>query len=211
MSSCPTSLRRSVFVLGAAFALAFISSCGDVTHVGHNNPPVGPDIFVELEPNDFPETADFVGFVDDLSYLVVQGSVEAVGFDIVDHIEFEATMPIELDFYLDGLGPFADVDVTIYDPIDDIILGTYAISGDESGTIVVHEAGRPFQFIVEAFGEASDWDLELVGYPYNCNCFGDGPESAAQAKPLAGSEGSATDAVSKEDTGHDWIQVLPAS
>lgn len=178
MRSAPISLRRSVLILGATLALSIVAGCGDTVHVGPSA-PAGPEYVVELEPNDFPEWPDFIGVLDDLSYLVVQGNVEAIGFDIVDHIEFEAQTPLEIEFYLDGLGPIGDVDVTIYDPIAHVVLGTYAGPGDESGTIVVHEAYRPFQFVIEAFDVETDWDLEIVAFPYSCGgCALDGPSAS---------------------------------
>jgi hypothetical protein len=210
MQSCPRSLCRSVLVLGAALAIVFASGCSDVTHVSHH-PPAQPELYFELEPNDFPETPDFVAVLDSRSFLVVQGSVEAVGFDIVDHIEFAASEPIEIEFYLDGLGPLADVDVTIYDPIANQILGVYASGGDESGTIVVHEAGRPFQFVIEAFGGPADWDLELVAYPHGCHCvqsLNGGQEGDGETSAPPVDEGAS---VPKEGAAPAWIEARPAS
>ena len=167
MRSIPRSFRQSVLVLGAVLAVACASGCGSSTHVHvPPPPPTGPVIYVELEPNDFPDFPDFISVLDRRSHLAVQGSVEAFGFDVVDHIEFQAAEPMELDFYLEPLTAFGDVDVSIYDPLTGFVLNTYAFTGGESGTIVIHEAGRPFQFVITAFGGPSDWDLELVGYPY---------------------------------------------
>ena len=203
MRSAPLSLRRSVLVLSAALAFSIVAGCGDTVHVG-SPAPSGPEYFVELEPNDFPETPDFIGVLDDLSYVVVQGNVQAVGVDIVDHIEFEAHTPLEIDFYLDGLGPIGDVDVTIYDPIADVILGTYAVAGDESGTIVVHEAYRPFQFIIEAFNVETDWDLEVVAFPYSCGgCHLDGPAASQQQSQSKGE----TDADAEAHEHDSWLET----
>ncbi|MEM9381226.1 MAG: hypothetical protein AAGB93_14835 [Planctomycetota bacterium] len=170
MQQLPKSLLRTSLLLGALLALFAATGCGRVTHVGGPSNPA-PESFVEREPNDSPWMADFVSFVDRNSFLLVDGHVEAIGVDVVDHIEFEATEPVEIEFFLEAFGPFGDVDVSIYDPIDDVVLGTYAISGAyESGTIVVHEPGRPFQFVIEAYSDDSPWTLELVAYPHACAC-----------------------------------------
>jgi len=175
MQHLPKSLRRTSLCLGATLAALYLNGCG---HVHYTPGPSGPqpDTYVELEPNDSPAFADFVSIVDPSTFLLVDGHVEAVGLDIVDHIEFEASEPVEIEFFLEAFGPYGDVDVSIYDPIDQVILATYASDGPyESGTIVVHDPGRPFQFVIEAFMEDSPWTLELVGFSHICSC--DGPAS----------------------------------
>lgn len=206
MQRSPIALRRTVLALGAAWALLLITGCTETTHVhggGNGGGGSSVEVFVELEPNDSPAFPDFVAVLDDLDHIVVEGSVEAIGFDIVDHIEFEAAYPLEIDFSALALSPGGDVDVTIYDPISGQVLGTYAVAGDyEAGTIVVHEGGRPFQFIIEAYGVATDWDLELITYPYCGSCLapaGDGPEAL---------QGSGDDAPSDAET-RPWIEVIP--
>ena len=208
MRSTPRSLRRSALVLGAALAVAFVSGCGSSTDVHvPPPPPTGPVIYAELEPNDFPAFADFVSVLDRRSHLAVLGSVEAFGFDIVDHIEFQAAEPMELDFYLEPVTAFGDVDVSIYDPISGVILNTYAFAGGESGTRVIHEAGRPFQFVITAFGAASNWDLELLGYPYFGRRSGlDGAsENADATTPQARVEADASEALAEE---RPWIEFV---
>lgn len=198
MTHCPVALRRSVLTLGAALAIAYLSSCGRTTVRG--GVPAGPDVFIELEPNDSPAFPDFVGVLNRNSYLAVQGRVEAVGFDIVDHIEFETSEPMELDFLLTALDPLGNVDVTIYDPIADLVLGTYTFDDSfEEGTIIVDEPGRPFQFIITAVGFDTDWDLEIIGFPHSCG--------SCLTQPLAGT--AAVDGEGAEE--RSWIEVRGAS
>ncbi|MEM6567318.1 MAG: hypothetical protein AAF957_02845 [Planctomycetota bacterium] len=216
MQQLPKSLLRTSLLLGAALALFAAAGCGRVTHVGGPSAPA-PDSFVELEPNDSPGLADFVTYVDENSFLLVDGHVEAIGVDVVDHIEFESTEPVEIEFFLEAFGPFGDVDVSIYDPIDDIVLATYAISGAyESGTIVVHEPWRPFQFVIEAYSDDSPWTLELVAYPYTCACLasseaGDGDTAESlEASPDARAEDPAgePDADAAESPKRHPIEIL---
>ncbi len=156
----PETLLR---LIPLALALATAPACDNV-HIGHGSPT--PDSFVELEPNDTPSLADFVAITDSATFLTVEGHVQAIGIDVVDHLEFEACEPMELRFYLEAHAPFGDVDVSIYDPIDQIILGTYASGGpSEVGTILIHEPGRPFQFVIDAFIEDTSWCLQLEGFP----------------------------------------------
>ncbi len=170
LASLPSALKRSATVLAAVLAASFMTSCDRTRHV-HVPAPPQPDYFTELEPNDSPDFPDFVGILDDRSFLVVDGFVEAVGIDIVDHIEFESDRPIEIDFTLEAFGAFGDVDVSIYDPIADQVVGTFASGGKyETGTLIIHDSGRPFQFIIEAFDTDSAWSLELIAYPHSCAC-----------------------------------------
>ena len=186
MQHLPQSLLRTSIFLGAALAVTFFAGCGHVTHVGGPSGPA-PDRFQELEINDSPALADFVTVMDSRSFLVIDGHVEAIGVDVVDHIEFESSEPIEIDFFLEAFGPYGDVDVSIYDPIADEVLATYAVSGSfESGTIVVHEPWRPFQFVIDAYIEDAAWSLELVAFPHSCNCLAaTSPESASEGDDSA--------------------------
>lgn len=225
MQSTPRSFRRSLVVLGAVFAACCVTGCGRRTTVSVPPPaPPGPDLFTEIEPNDFPDFPDFVAVVDQLSYLAVQGSVQFIGNDIVDHIEFEAAEPMELDFYLDPLTLGGDVDVSIFDPLTGQVLSTYAFDGPEFGTLVIHEAGRPFQFVIEAFGGDSAWDLELVGFPYfgRTAASGDGDTAGGAETPQAiesldldaevldAPEGDAEGSQEAEGTERPWIEFISA-
>ena len=155
---------QSPFRLILVGLVAALAPACDQVHVGPYLP--SPDSFVELEPNDTPSIADFVAITDSTTFLTVEGHVQAIGFDVVDHLEFEACEPMELRFYLEAHAPFGDVDVSIYDPIDQVILGTYASGGpSEIGTLLIHEPGRPFQFVIDAFVEDTPWCLQLEGFP----------------------------------------------
>lgn len=154
--------RSNPLVL-ALLATVTLASCDNV-HVGRAVPR--PDSFLELEPNDTPALADFITVTDRWTLLTVEGYVQAVGFDVVDHLEFEASEPMELSFHLEAHAPFGDVDVSIYDPIAGVVLGTYASGGpSEVGTLLVLEPGRPFQFVIDAFLVDTPWCLHLEGWP----------------------------------------------
>jgi hypothetical protein len=112
---------------------------------------------------------DRIGVVDAYTLLYVDGHVEVVpGVDIVDHIEFLAATPAAFDFRIDALSAYGDVDVTVYDPVADVVVGVFAVSGSvEYGRVVVHQANRPFQLIIEAYQYDTFWSLELVGDFYS--------------------------------------------
>jgi len=154
--------------LAALFASALAAAgCGH-GHTSHvPPPPAGPPVYDELEPNDSPLHPDFIGFVDRFTLLYVYGHVQAFGFDLYDHIEFESVAPATYDFRVRALSAFGDVDVFVYDPLAGVIVGEYTASGpSEYGRVVVHQHGRPFQLIVSAYGYDTRWELELVGRPY---------------------------------------------
>jgi prepilin-type processing-associated H-X9-DG protein len=130
--------------------------------------PPPPEVYQEIEPNDSPLFPDRIAVVDAYTFLYVDGHVEAVGFDIVDHLEFHSATPATYDFRIDALSAHGDVDVTIYDPVADVIVGVYAFSGPvEAGRITVHQPDRPFQIIIEAYLVDTAWSLELVGGYYS--------------------------------------------
>jgi hypothetical protein len=92
---------------------------------------------------------------------------------------------MELRFYLEAHAPFGDVDVSIYDPIDQVILGTYASGGpSEVGTLLIHEPGRPFQFVIDAFVEDTPWCLQLEGFPAPLGLQGLGGPSDVEGEQL---------------------------
>ncbi|MEZ6013572.1 MAG: hypothetical protein R3F49_00530 [Planctomycetota bacterium] len=164
--SAHRSVPSRVLALGAL--AAGLQSCEVHTHEAHiPGPPAGPPVYRELEPNDSPAYPDFIGVVDPYTLLYVDGHVEAIGFDIVDHIEFLSASPAAYDFRVDALSAYGDVDVTIYDPIAGLVVAEYFFSGPyEVGRVIVHEPNRPFQIIIEAYGVDTEWSLELVGRPY---------------------------------------------
>jgi hypothetical protein len=131
--------------------------------------PPPPPVYVELEPNDSPLMPDRIGVVDAFTLLYVDGHVEVVpGVDIVDHIEFLAASPAVFDFRIDALSAYGDIDVTVYDPVADVVVGVFAVSGSvEYGRVVVHQHNRPFQLIIEAYQYDTFWSLELVGDFYS--------------------------------------------
>ena len=150
-----------------ALSLAVLPACGSRTSHVSVPVPSGPPVYVEREPNDSPAFPDYIGPVNNHTLLYVEGHVEAIGFDVVDHIEFLSVEPAAYDFHLQALSPFGDVDVTIYDPIDNLVVAEYFFTGPvEFGRVVVHQPNRPFQFIIEAYGVDTEWELELVGAPY---------------------------------------------
>lgn len=162
----PDRLRTLALAALAATAAGCYDDDGD-DECGHCGPPP-PPVYQEIEPNDSPFFPDQIGVVDPYTFLYVDGYVEAVGFDIVDHLEFFSAVPATYDFRIDALSPGGDVDVTVYDPVADVIVGVYAFSGPvEAGRITVHQANRPFQIIIEAYLVDTAWSLELVGGYYS--------------------------------------------
>ncbi len=155
-------------------AFAALAATATGCHDGHGDDECGscgpppPAVYQEFEPNDSPFFPDRIAVVDAYTLLYVDGYVEAFGFDIVDHLEFHSATPATYDFRIDALSAHGDVDVTIYDPVADVVVGVYAFSGPvEAGRITVHEPDRPFQIIIEAYVLDTAWSLELIGGYYS--------------------------------------------
>jgi hypothetical protein len=183
-------LRPRAFVL-AAFALA-ATGCDDGghEHCDECGGPPPPPLYYELEPNDSPFTPDRIGVVDAFTLLYVDGHVQAVGHDIVDHLEFLSATPATYDFRLDALSPFGDVDVLVYDPIADVVVGVFETSGSvELGRVIVHQPDRPFQLIIEAYLLDTAWSLELVGGFYSGLARAAGGPLGYDVSPLDDAEG----------------------
>lgn len=164
----PSSARACA--LGALLALP-LASChdgdGDCSHCEPPPPPPAP-VYEEIEPNDSPYFPDRLGVVDRYTLLYVDGHVEAIGLDVVDHLEFHSATPATYDFRVDAWSAYGDVDVTVYDPLADVVVGVFAVSGPyELGRVVVHQPDRPFQLILEAYLHDTYWTVELAGGPYS--------------------------------------------
>ncbi len=147
--------------------LALVAGCSPAVVVTGPPPGGGPAIFQEREPNDSPFQADPISGVDIFSYLVVQGHVQPPGFfDVYDHFEFVALEPATFDLQLDGLAPYSDMDISLWDPdLGQIVAVWDSPLNPELGTFTVTQPGKVFVLLVEAYNAPSDYDLTLMGRP----------------------------------------------
>jgi hypothetical protein len=165
------------------WALAALGACGGGSG-GHHHPgpppPPGPDFLVEYEPNDSPYHPDFIGHVDALTHLVIEGHVEVGYGDLYDHFEFVADQPMEIEFHLSGPYHDSDLDLAVWDPyFEEYIIWYDTPWNPESGAFVVHEPGKVFQVMVRSFLFDDDYELEIIGRHYPFSGTSDGPGEAA--------------------------------
>lgn len=146
---------------------------------GHKGPP-GPEVFHELEPNDSPFAADFIGGIDSFSHLIIEGHVQAFGHDLYDHFEFFAEEPIGVEFRLDGYTPGADVDLCLIDGDTGQVLACYdSPFNSEDGFFTIDWSGKHFILLVETYVFDTEYDLEIVGLSHPAGEFGDGDGTLA--------------------------------
>jgi len=69
---------------------------------------------------------------------------------------------------LHGLTPGDDLDLCLWDPATESIVACWNTPWNpEEGTFTVHHAGQEFVLLVESFLYDSDYDLEIITYPYS--------------------------------------------
>ena len=123
-------------------------------------------MFGELEPNDSPYEPDFLGGIDIRSHFIVEGHVEALGFDRVDHFELVADEPVGIEFCLYGDHPAADLDLCLWDPDAEVVVACYdGPWNPEEGFFSLDWPGKRVVLIVEAWWVDSSYSLEIRATP----------------------------------------------
>lgn len=181
----PIDVRQLVSIALAAAGLSLVACAPGPGH-GHHDPP-GPPVYGELEPNDSPFHADFLGGVDRLSHFFVEGHVEtAYGYDRYDHFELVADEPVTIDFWLEAWNHYADIDLCLVDPDTGDVIACYDSPWDtESGSFSLDWPGRRVVLLVETYGEDTSYSLEIAGAPpYYGPAAGEG--DGADLRPLSG-------------------------
>ena len=148
----------------------------------------------EQEPNDFPDEADGIGYVDSNDFYRIRGSVN--GFDTLDGFAFTADFPVDVEaaLYIDN--PFADLVVYVYDPVTD----TFPFVFDDLTDPVVGSfrvnVPADFHLVVGTLHGPSGYTLEVRGFPYGSYTSTDGaaPLAVANAGRFAGPASTADDA-----------------
>jgi len=141
--------------------------CGGAHVHGHGGGYSGPPVVGELEPNDSPWEPDHLGGMNLFSHLIVEGHVEAIGWDLVDHFEIHAEEPIGIEFYLHGDHPHADVDLCLFDPDSGLVVGSWdSPYNPEEGLFSLDWPGKRVVLIVEAWVVDTSYSLELRAVPH---------------------------------------------
>lgn len=191
------ALRTSLISLTVASLFAGCTGGSDHAHHQGYTPPV----FVELEPNDSPWHPDFLGGVNVLSHFLVEGYVEAIGFDTVDHFEIVADEPVAIEFTLTGEYLTSDLDLCLFDPDLGVIVASWEDPWSvERGHFTIDYPGKRVVLVVEAWLEDAPYTLEICGgpNPYALTAPDDPGFPAASASPAQVDQ---DEAMAMSDTG----------
>ncbi|MCZ6598130.1 MAG: hypothetical protein O7B99_10860 [Planctomycetota bacterium] len=145
------------------FALAaMLIAC----HSGTGHHSIGHKSFAESEPNDSACCPNYFGFLGPGDFLTIDGFITDSGADPFDGFAFTSAVPISVEFRLFIDGPFADLDVCLYDPY----LGTFVDCFEspfnpEEGTVHVLGSGLDFHLVVNSFIGDSSYTLEVEAFP----------------------------------------------
>lgn len=162
----PLSQRDAARLVLLAGATLTAGCSGGYVH-GHGGGYQGPPVLSELEPNDSPYDPDDLGGLNLLSHMIVEGHVDAVGWDQVDHFEIHADEPIGIEFCLHGDHPGADVDLCLFDPDSGLVVGCWDTPfNPEEGLFSLDWHGKRVVLVVEAWVVDTSYSLELRAVPH---------------------------------------------
>jgi hypothetical protein len=148
--------------LAIASVLA-LAACDHRHHEDPEPPPVDPffDIW-EIEPNDFACCPDELGsfFVGD--ELVIGGHIRDDGFDPYDGFGMSNGEPLDVEFYLEPVGEWADLDLGVWDPwTGEFVLLWDSPEAVESGRFTVSSSLEDFHLVVMSFDGDAEYRLWL--------------------------------------------------
>jgi hypothetical protein len=144
--------------------LALSSSACRGHHHDRDDSNNGPPVHHEREPNGSAFNADWVGYFNTGSHLIVKGHIQEGGPDTYDGFAFVAREACTVTFSLYGLRSGADLDLAVYDPfIDEFVDFWETPYNPEQGAFVVLDEGQEFHLVVNSFQYDSDYELELWG------------------------------------------------
>ncbi|MEZ6005707.1 MAG: hypothetical protein R3F33_16180 [Planctomycetota bacterium] len=161
--------RRGMAWLPLASALLGLACHPSHTH----HPGTGTSIpfYDEREPNNDPYAADFIGYVDSDSHLIVGGFVDdypGPGGDIYDHFEFVTSEAASFEVLLEPLSAWNDMALGVFDPdTGEMVMWIDDPGGAQWADFTVHTPGKAFVLVVAATYGYGDYDLELLGHNYN--------------------------------------------
>lgn len=125
------------------------------------SPAPGTAFFVESEPNDYANEADFFGSLAPGDHALVEGSLAGFFPDVYDGFAFTAAQPIRVEFFLYHSG-FDDFDVCVYDPELFSFVGCFETGANpEYGFVDIVEPGLEFHLVVTPFLGGGPYELEL--------------------------------------------------
>lgn len=163
--------------------LAVVGCAGGHGEPGYGGGHHGPPIYDELEPNDSPWDPDYMGPVNILSNFIVEGHVEAIGFDQLDNFEIQATEPVAIWFTLHGDHPMADLDLCLFDPDSGQVVACFdGPWNPEEGYFTLDWPGKRVVLMVEAYLVDTSYSLEILASPHPYFSDSGDPNASPQAQ-----------------------------
>jgi hypothetical protein len=187
-------LRRSPALFSAPkkllallpLALPGALACDNDHH--HEDPPPAPYFDVwEQEPNDASCCPDYLGTLYVGDALVIGGFIRDDGFDPFDGFGFRSGEPMDIEFYLEPVDGWADLDLGVWDPtVGDFVLIWDSPNSVESGVFTIPSALEDFQLVVMSYEGDAEYRLFVWADPptfFTPESAGLGPTKAGRAVP----------------------------
>lgn len=123
----------------------------------------------EVEPNDQPFQANWLGSLYPGEDIAVHGRITQYGPDLLDGFAMRSGGPIHVQFALWADAPGADLDVCLYDPdLGDYIACWETPAHPETGAFSIFGAGKDVHLVVSSWLGDSAYTLELRVYDACC-------------------------------------------
>jgi len=159
------STRSTILLLAA---LAPLAACYDDDDDCYDCG--GPPVYFEIEPNNVPAQANFLGTLYPGDWLAVEGRLSEFLPDLLDGFALRSGTAIHVQFALYELSSGADFDVCLYDPDT----GQYVFcwetdSHPETGAFTIHGGGKDVHLVLSPFLGDAQYRLEIFVYDACCS------------------------------------------
>jgi len=159
-------MRRALTVSSALLLGVLAACCDDCDDDCDDCDSNDPVVFFEVERNDDPLTANYFGVLYPGDHFFIDGFIQDGGFDPLDGFAFTAGQPLHVDFqlFIDDLDD--DLDVYLYDPQLDAIVGAWETEANpERGGVDVFTGNLDFHLAIASFRGSSNYSLEIDVQP----------------------------------------------
>lgn len=147
-------------------ALAPLAACYDDDDDCYD---CGPPVYLEIEPNDVPAQANFLGTLYPGDWLAIEGRLSEFGPDLLDGFSLRSGTAIHVQFALYEASSGADFDVCLYDPDSGQYVFCWETSSHpETGAFTIHGGGKDVHLVVSPFLGDASYRLEVFVYDACC-------------------------------------------
>ena len=158
------STRSKLLLLAA---LAPLAACYDDDDDCYD---CGPPVYLEIEPNDLPAQANFLGTLYPGDWIAIEGRLSEFGPDLLDGFSLRSGTAIHVQFALYEASSGADFDVCLYDPdTGQYVYCWETASHPESGAFTIHGGGKDVHLVLSPFQGDAPYRLEIFVYDACCS------------------------------------------